>query len=63
MNKQILYNFCIENVIKDEIVFDEILDVYDRIKLFLFEHNIKLKHHDENIFLMKLVKFIFDNSK
>jgi hypothetical protein len=47
--------------IGDELLFDKILDIYDDIKLFLDNHNLKLKT-DKELFLMKLLLFIYNRS-
>ena len=48
--------------IKDEILFDKILDIQDDITNFLDKHSLSIKT-DQELFLMHLLLFIYDNSK
>ena len=47
--------------IKDELLFDKILDIHDDINNFLDLHNLTIKI-DKELFLMHLLIFIYDNS-
>ena len=48
--------------IKDELLFDKILDIQDDITNFLDKHSLSIKT-DQELFLMHLLLFIYDNSK
>lgn len=45
----------------DELIFDKLLDIHDDIKHFLKDHDLKIKT-DKELFLMKLLLFVYDNS-
>ena len=45
----------------NEIIFDKLLDIHDDIKHFLNVHELKIKT-DKELFLMKLLLFVYDNS-
>ena len=62
MNRIELFNFCRTSIDKDTLIFDEILNIYDIIMIFLNEHNLELKFEDNKIFLIKLVQFIYNHS-
>tara|TARA_B110000285_G_C14956754_1_gene529596 strand:+ start:290 stop:487 length:198 start_codon:yes stop_codon:yes gene_type:complete len=47
--------------IKDELLFDKILDIQDDINDFLEKHNLNIKI-DKELFLMHLLLFIYENS-
>jgi len=47
--------------IKDELLFDKILDIQDDINEFLDKHSLTIKT-DKELFLMHLLLFIYDNS-
>jgi hypothetical protein len=47
--------------IKDELLFDKILDIQDDINDFLDKHSLIIKT-DKELFLMHLLLFIYDNS-
>ena len=47
--------------IKDELLFDKILDIQDDINDFLDSHKLTIKT-DKELFLMHLLLFIYDNS-
>jgi hypothetical protein len=47
--------------IKEELLFDKILDIQDDIKYFLDKHSLTIKT-DKELFLMHLLLFIYDNS-
>lgn len=47
--------------IKDELLFDKILDIHDDINDFLKKHSLSV-NTDKELFLMHLLLFIYDNS-
>lgn len=47
--------------IKNELLFDKMLDIHDDINNFLDCHNLTIKT-DKELFLMHLMLFIYDNS-
>ena len=47
--------------IKDELLFDKILDIQDDINDFLNKNSLIIKT-DKELFLMKLLLFIYDTS-
>lgn len=47
--------------IKDELLFDKILDIHDDITNFLEKYSLTIKT-DKELFLMHLLLFIYDNS-
>lgn len=47
--------------INNEILFDKILDIYDDINNFLEKHSLTIKG-DKEVFLMKILLFVYDNS-
>ena len=47
--------------IKDELLFDKILDIKDDINNFLDNNNLTI-NPDKELFLMHLLIFIYDNS-
>ena len=47
--------------VQNELLFDKIFDVHDDIMNFIEEKNLKF-NGDKELFLMKLLIFIYDNS-
>ena len=47
--------------INNELLFDKILDIHDDINNFLEKHSLTIKG-DKEVFLMKILLFINDNS-
>jgi hypothetical protein len=47
--------------IKNELLFDKILDIHDNINDFLDKHSLSIKT-DKELFVMHLLLFIYDNS-
>lgn len=58
-----LINFSmIESTSDNTILFDEMMDIFDKIMNFLETNNLKLKYHDKNIFFIKLIDYLYENS-
>jgi len=45
----------------NELLFDKFLDIHHDIIIFLNNHNLKIKT-DKELYLMKLLLFVYDNS-
>ena len=58
-SNELIY-WCSQSI-KDELLFDKILDIQDDINDFLNKHNLNIKT-DKELFLMHLLLFIYDNS-
>ena len=52
----------IESTSNNTILFDEMMDIFDKIMNFLETHNLKLKYDDKNIFFIKLIDYLYENS-
>jgi len=63
MDKFRLFNYCRTSLDKDTLIFDDILDIHEILMDFLYRNKLELKNEDEKIFLIKLVEFIYNNSK
>ena len=64
MNKKYLAKdliFWASQPVHNELLFDKIFDVHDDIMNFIEEKNLKF-NGDKELFLMKLLIFIYDNS-
>lgn len=53
--------FWASQPVHNELLFDKIFDVHDDIMNFIEEKNLKF-NGDKELFLMKLLIFIYDNS-
>jgi hypothetical protein len=60
--KKELFEFCRHKLNNDTLVFDEILNIYDRVYDFLEECYLPLKY-DKKILLIKLTYLVYKNSK
>lgn len=47
--------------VHNELLFDKIFDIHDEVMNFIEEKNLKFDS-DKELFLMKLMLFIYDNS-
>lgn len=63
MDKLRLFNYCRTSLDNDTLIFDEILDIHEILMDFLYDNKLELKYKDNKIFLIKLVEFIYNNSK
>ena len=52
----------IESTPDNTILFDEMMDIFNKIMIFLETNNLKLKYDDKNIFFIKLIDYLYENS-
>tara|TARA_B110000238_G_C15825357_1_gene310392 strand:- start:364 stop:552 length:189 start_codon:yes stop_codon:yes gene_type:complete len=62
MGSQELINWLSTEIDNNNLVFDEILLINDRLQNFIKNKNLEL-NEDNNIFIMRLILFLYNHSK